>query len=174
MRECGAGRVGLELVVWFVGFIGLAGYLGGFWCRQTESGREGSPAPEVEGDGRQSDLGAGLGEAAIADTGQLHALLEGGEGGFDRGTAPGDQPVIVLEPGRQTMVPVGAPGQPRLDPGGAQPGLPGVCVIGRIGPHHGFIAADQRIGRGGVVDMAGVVITARISPDPSSTPTCIL
>src|SRR5690606_34042846 len=135
----------------------------GFWCLVcggqaavwvgsvrvwTHLSRDRGPAPEVEGNGSQGDLGCCLGQAAIADQRQLHALLEGGEGRLHPGPPPGDQLVVALEPRAEFgVMPVGPARQTRLDAGRLQRRLPRVGVVGRIGPHHLLVAADQQVGR---------------------------
>src|SRR5580698_6729398 len=73
----------------------FGGLVGEFWIagrasdvvRAWSGGRQASPAAQVEGDGGQQHLGGGLGQADVADAGEPHSVLQGGEGGLHRGPA---------------------------------------------------------------------------------------
>ncbi len=72
------------------------------------SGDDCDPAPHVEGHCCQQHLAGGFGQATVAHAPELHAALEGGEGGFHRGPPARDQAVEVFKPRRQNrMVLVG-------------------------------------------------------------------
>src|SRR5690348_1223297 len=67
------------------------------WSGRTEPG----PAAQIEGHGGEQNLSRGLGQADIADAGEAHSVLEGGEGRFHRRAPPGDQSVVAGQPGRK-------------------------------------------------------------------------
>ena len=145
---------------------------GGFW---THLWRESCPSPEVEGDGGKGDLSLCLGQADIANDGKTHPVLPGGEGGLHRRPVAGDEPIVVFEPWRQLgVVFVGPPGDTGFDAGSLQPRAPGLGVVGRIGPDAFLVAPDQPIRRHRVGDIGRVVLSLRMMPEPSSTPTCAL
>ena len=146
-------------------------------CCDAGGGSRGDcrPAPHVERDGGEQDLPACLDQTDVADAGQPHAAFEGGKGGLHLCPSSCDEAVVAFEPGWQFWVmPVGPAGDAGLFAFRFQPSPSGMGVVGRIGPHH---ASSPRIkASAGVVSLtlAGVVSTARIRPDPSSTPTWAL
>ena len=72
------------------------------------------------------------------------------------------------------MVPVRPARDARLHAPRLQPRPAGMGVVGRVRPH-AFSSPQIRASAGTVsLTLAGVVITERIRPEPSSTPTCAL
>ena len=132
------------------------------------------PNLPVEGDGSHQHLAVGLGETDVTDAAETHALLEGSEGCVDLSPPPGDEPIVEPEPGRKTrMVLVRPAHQPGLD------AAVSAAVRGRgyDRPHRRaptLVAADQRVGRFGVVDVGRRGDQRADQARASSTPTWAL
>ena len=104
----------VDLQCFGVCFVGFLPDLTGCVRIWTQLWRQSRPAPHVEGDGCERDLGGDLGQTDIADAGEAHALLEGCKGGFDCRSSPGDQPVVAFEAVAEAMMLVGPARDARL------------------------------------------------------------
>ncbi|RUW57293.1 hypothetical protein EOA31_38060 [Mesorhizobium sp. M4B.F.Ca.ET.049.02.1.2] len=85
-------------------------------------------------------------------------------------TKPASRTEFLTVPRRQLgMIACWAARNANLLAFGLEPGTTGMGVVGGIGSHRLLVAADQVIDRHRALTLAGVVITVRIRPKPSST-----